>query len=438
MTTVLVVDDTPDMAILMKRACQDQGHEVLIAEDGPSALDIAAREMPDTILLDIMMPRMSGIEVLQRLKSDADTRAIPVILVTAKGEDGDVIAGLNEGAHDYVAKPFNRGVLAARVGAAVGIKKDHDRLKRLNKQLRDEITERERIQDELVQARRLEAIGHLSAGIAHEINTPTQYVGDNTRFLQEAFDDLLELFDRYEVLREEAKQQGLEETVASVEAVSQKVDAEYLFHEIPKAIAQSLEGLERVSTIVRSMKEFAHPSVCEKHAVDLNAMIRNTLTLSSNEWKYVAELNTDLSPDLPDVACVPGDVNQAVLNLIVNAAQAIADDLKRRKVTGKGALTVRTRPYERWVEIQIEDTGGGIPENIRDKIFDPFYTTKEVGRGTGQGLAIVHSIVVTKHGGTISFNTEVGKGTTFFVRLPVSDTPGNVEVKAPELAACPA
>ena len=192
---------------------------------------------------------------------------------------------------------------------------------------------------------------------------------------------------------------------------------EYLIEEIPKAIAQSLEGVGRVANIVRSMKEFSHPGTDEMQPVDLNKALECTLTVCRNEWKYVADVVTDLDPHLPPVHCMPGACNQVFLNLIINAAHAIADK-QGNDSTKKGTITVSTRTDGDWVEVRVADTGTGIAEEHRTKVFDPFFTTKKVGRGTGQGLAIAHSVLVDKHGGTLSFDTEVGRGTTFIVRLP--------------------
>jgi signal transduction histidine kinase len=280
-------------------------------------------------------------------------------------------------------------------------------------------TERRMLEAQLRQAQKLESIGQLAAGIAHEINTPTQYIGDNTRFLQDEFDSLSTLLVRCLSLQEAARSRSpregaLEELVACVE----QSDLEYLLDEVPKAIAQTLEGVERVAKIVRSMKEFSHPGGEEKQAVDLNSALESTLTVSRNEWKYVAEAVTEFDPALPLVTCLPGDFNQVVLNLIVNAAHAIGDRVGDG-ANGKGRIVVRTRLDGPWVEIQVEDNGSGIPKEIQPRIYDPFFTTKPVGRGTGQGLAISHSIVTEKHHGTIRFETEPGRGTTFIVRLPI-------------------
>jgi signal transduction histidine kinase len=188
-------------------------------------------------------------------------------------------------------------------------------------------------------------------------------------------------------------------------------------------LQESLEGISRVATIVRAMKEFSHPGRKEKMALDLNHAIETTVLVARNEWKYTADLTTDLAPDLPQVPCLVHEFNQAMLNLIVNAAHAVGD-VAAKTEGSKGSIKISTRQDGAWVEIRISDTGTGIPENIRHRIFDPFFTTKDVGKGTGQGLAIARSTVVDKHGGEINFESTVGKGTTFIIRLPICD-PGN-------------
>jgi PAS domain S-box-containing protein len=280
--------------------------------------------------------------------------------------------------------------------------------------------QRAAIEVQLRHAQKLESIGQLAAGIAHEINTPTQYVGDNLRFLQDAFKDLLQLLRSYAELLAASRQGPAGETlIAATESAVQKADLEYLMAEIPKAIEQSLGGVDRVAKIVRAMKEFSHPGAKEKTRTDLNHAIDSTITVARNEWKYVADLKTDFAPALPLVPCLPDEFNQVILNLIINAAHAIADVVGEGN-KGKGTITVSTRRLDAQVEVRIQDTGTGIPEKTRNRIFEPFFTTKPVGKGTGQGLAIARSVVVDKHGGTIDFETETGKGTTFIIRLPLA------------------
>jgi signal transduction histidine kinase len=283
----------------------------------------------------------------------------------------------------------------------------------------EDVTNRLILEDELVQAQKLESIGHLAAGIAHEINTPTQFVGDNVRFLSDSFSDMGRLIEQYQRLLAAAKTGVCPEAlIETCEAANRGADVEYLLAEIPKAIDQTVEGIDRVATIVRAMKEFSHPGNTEKTAVDLNRAIESTVTVARNEWKYVADLHTNLDPSLPPVPCLVGEFNQVVLNMIVNATHAIADSVKG--TGGKGTITICTSHVGDFAEIRVTDTGMGIPESIRHRIFDPFFTTKEVGRGTGQGLSIARSVVVDKHGGTIAVNSEVGKGTTFLIRLPLN------------------
>ena len=284
-----------------------------------------------------------------------------------------------------------------------------------------DVTEQKILESQLVQAQKLEAIGQLAAGIAHEINTPIQYVGDNTRFFQDAFNDLSRLLERYDQLFN-AMKTGVttDDILQEVEATAKRIDLTYLTEEIPKAIQQTLEGVERVAKIVRAMKEFSHPGTGEKTPVDINKAIENTITVSKNEWKYVADMVKDFDSSLPLVPCLPGEFNQVILNMIINASHAIADVVGDGSA-GKGVIRVSTRHQGDWAEIRISDTGTGIPDQIRTRIFDPFFTTKKVGKGTGQGLAISHSVIVTKHGGAITFDTDVGIGTTFIIQLPITN-----------------
>jgi PAS domain S-box-containing protein len=284
--------------------------------------------------------------------------------------------------------------------------------------MNEDITERKLLQSRLLQAQKLESVGQLAAGIAHEINTPTQYVADNIRFLKDSFQDLKNLLKNYERLLDEAKNHALADaTVEEVAAAVESADAGYLLEEIPKAIEQSLEGVTRVATLVSAMKEFSHPGTKEKTPIDLNHGIESTLTVARNEWKYVADVETEFDLSIPLVSCRAGEFNQVILNLIVNSAHAIGDVIGKEGAV-KGKIRVQTRNFPDWVEIRIGDTGGGIPKNVQSRIFDPFFTTKAVGKGTGQGLAIARSVIVDKHGGNIHFETELGKGTTFVIRLP--------------------
>ena len=282
----------------------------------------------------------------------------------------------------------------------------------------EDITERRVLRDQLLQAQKLESVGQLAAGIAHEINTPTQYIGDNVRFLKKIFGSLTSLLNIYDGLWKETLSDTVTATVRQeISSALRKIDIKFLVAEIPKAIDDTLEGIKRVSTLVSAMKEFSHPGTKEKVPLDLNHAIQSTIMVARNEWRYVAEMETDFEPTLPLVSCTPGEFNQVILNLIVNAAHAIGDRSKERNGE-KGKITVQTARCSTGVEIRIGDTGGGIPVQARAKIFDPFFTTKEIGKGTGQGLAIARSVIVDRHNGSIDFETVLGEGTTFIIRLP--------------------
>ncbi len=294
----------------------------------------------------------------------------------------------------------------------------------------EDITERKQLREQLLQAQKLESVGQLAAGIAHEINTPVQYIGDNVRFLQDSFGELVALNAGYaRLLAAVRSTEAIPQMIEEVSRVVEKVDVDYLFEEIPKAIEQTLEGVSRVSSLVGAMKQFSHPGTGEKVPLDLNRAIESTITVARNEWKYVADMKVELDPTLPLVSCFPGEFNQVILNMIVNAAHAI-EEVAARGGPEKGLITIRTRSLATGVEVQIQDTGGGIPEKVRARIFDPFFTTKEIGKGTGQGLAIARSVVVDKHQGTIDFETEDERGTTFIIRLPCEPIPSS----SPDLA----
>jgi signal transduction histidine kinase len=297
----------------------------------------------------------------------------------------------------------------------------HTELSKASERLREEMKARQHAEIELRHAQKLEAVGRLAAGIAHEINTPVQFVGDNIQFLRHANEDLFFLIEHYRTALERVTGGASSaEVIAGVNEAEERADLDYLVDHLPRALGATQEGLQRITTIVRSMKEFAHPSQAEMVAMDLNHGILTTLTIARSEYIHVAEVETRLA-DIPRVTCFPSDVNQAVLNVVVNAAHAIGDMVA--DTDRKGLIKVMTELDGDFVHIAISDNGGGIPHEIQSLVFDPFFTTKEVGRGTGQGLAIARSIVVDKHGGTLTFETKPGQGTTFHLRLPIAGRP---------------
>lgn len=275
--------------------------------------------------------------------------------------------------------------------------------------------EKEHLQAQLLHAQKLESVGQLAAGIAHEINTPTQYIGTNIDFINESIHEVNELMSR---IQEIAKTAPKEIRNAIHEAL-EKSDWEYLTEEMLTAISQSQDGIKQVSSIVLAMKEFSHPGSKKKEPRDLNQIINTTITVAHNEWKYLSDIKLDLDPNLPNIPLLANEIGQVILNILVNAVHAIAEKLADNPDAEKGTITIRTKQLDRRIEIRISDTGNGIPEKVQSRIFEPFYTTKKFGKGTGQGLAISHNVIVKKHGGSIDFETELGKGTHFIIRLPL-------------------
>ena len=278
-------------------------------------------------------------------------------------------------------------------------------------------------------AQKMESIGQLAAGVAHEMNTPIQYFGDNLRFIRDSFSDLVLVLRAFHSHYLHPESEGYDSNkLNTLKTVWTDADADFLFDEIPKAIEQSLHGVDNLAHIVGAMKEFSHPGTEDKIPVDFNQMIENTLTIARNEWKYIANIELDLASVLPRVSCLPDEIRQMLLNLIINACHAIEE--KGMKTEEKGVIHISTSLVDRdscFVELRIRDSGSGIPEDVKNRIFEPFFTTKPVGKGTGQGLAVVHNVVIDKHSGQLHVDSTVNEGTTFIILLPVSP-PQNKEL----------
>ena len=260
------------------------------------------------------------------------------------------------------------------------------------------------------------AAGQLAAGIAHEVNTPTQYVTDNVSFLQRAFDKLWRLLEAQDQLLQAEHVVG--EATLALGELRKSIKLDYLSRQVPRAIAQSLEGLGQISSIVRAMKEFSHPSGAEKQPCDLHEVIESATVVCKNEWKYVADLELDFDWSLPAVPLLRNELSQVMLNLIVNAAHAIAEATPEAS-SDKGKIVISTRSAGQAVEVRVSDTGTGIPVAAQPHVFEPFFTTKPVGRGSGQGLPIARKVITEKHGGTITFETTPGEGSTFIITIPL-------------------
>jgi len=407
---ILIADDSRQSRSSIIDAVDAERFEVVEAATGLEALAVLRSDPEVRIaLLDWEMPGLDGLKVCS--EAARLERFVFTIMVTGKQGAKDLAQALACGAHDFISKPFDPVELTARLASA-------DRMARLQRRL--------------IEAQKLESIGQLAAGIAHEINTPAQYVGDNLEFLERSLCELSELFWCVSRIRAAVSEDA--EVPASLlgdlAGQCEKADLDFLRDEVPGSIAQARDGVQRIADIVRAMKDFSHPGSTEKEPLDLHRAIESTVTVARNEWKPVAELELDFAGDLPRVPCVAGEFNQVVLNILVNAAQAIGDVGEPYE----GRIRVCTRLQDAFACIEIADNGPGIPGEIRDRIFEPFFTTKEVGRGSGQGLSIARSIVVNGHGGRIEVDSSPGEGSSFRILLPLQSPQVAVPTRPSALA----
>lgn len=379
-------------------------------EDGVSGW-VIERGLP-TISADIATDERNTGRAAERAARFAGT-SVAVAPITADGDVIGTLTALNNAPHP---PPTDEdlsliGALAGQAAVAIQNARLYDEIRSAHEELTH-------TQSQLLQAQKLEAIGSLAAGIAHEINTPIQYVADNTKFLMEAAGAIGRVHASLDALVT-ALQQGDDPgpALAALIETQDESDFAFLMEEVPSALEQTLEGVQRVAEIVRAMKDFAHPGLEGKNAVDLNRALETTGAVSRNEWKYIADLEFELDESLPMVPALSGPLNQAFLILIVNAAQAIGDAQSEGE---RGTIRVSTSHSDEWAEVRVSDSGPGVPDHIIDRIFDPFFTTKEVGKGSGQGLSIARSVVTEQHGGSLEYDPS-GPGATFVIRLPLRE-----------------
>jgi len=383
----------------------ESGRRIYTSPSYAIQLGYSAAEMSDFSSLDLLHP------------DDRDSVHTALGSLFSKGTLNRLHYRLRKKDGSYAHFESNGGVVEAEQGCsrkALIVARD------VTHRIASEMA-REQMEVQLRHAQKLEAIGQLAAGIAHEINTPIQYVGDNTTFLGDIGRDVMAFLEHCQNALQDGGLTG--KSASEIKANLEALEFDYLKKEMPRAIQQSLDGVARVSKIVSAMKDFSHPGGATQESVDLNRAIESTITVSRNVWKYVATLEMDFEDQLPLVPCFPGEFNQVVLNLLVNAAHAIEEIQANTGNRELGLIRVSTRNLGEEVEIQVCDSGAGIPEKIRSRIFDPFFTTKAVGKGTGQGLSIAQSVIVQKHKGRIEVESEPGQGTCFHLFLPLKEVP---------------
>ncbi len=399
---ILIVDDEPSIQKLLKRQLEAHHFETTTAGNGFQAIECLESSEYDIVITDISMPKMDGLELTEKVKARF---LCDVIVITGQIDQYHYEELVKLGASDFIQKPISPDEIVLRVNRVLK-----------ERQLKTDLI---RYHQELAQAQKFESIGLLAAGIAHEINTPIQYIGDNTVFMKDSFDDLAEVLDEFKQFIQDVKQgESNRERIEKMEKIFKEADIDFICEEIPIAVEQSLDGVNRVRKIVQSMKEFSHPGTQEKAMVDIHHTIETTVTVAINEWKYCADLTLDFAPDMPNIHCDASEMSQVFLNMIINAAHSILEK-KGPDSSEKGKIKISTAKNDQWAKIKISDTGNGIAKENIHKVFNPFFTTKEIGKGTGQGLAISRSVVVDRHHGKLEIETKIGRGTCFIIKLPL-------------------
>jgi two-component system NtrC family sensor kinase len=423
--TILVVDDAANNRQFIVGQLKNEGYAIITAASGEEALALIDRQLPDLILLDAMMPGISGFDVIDTLKSEARTATIPIIMLTALGDGASRLAALANGAEEFLTKPVARAELVMRIRNLLKLKKYQDGLSSYSNVLEERVADRtselasanlqlSEAQAQLLQSEKLAALGQLAAGVAHEINNPIAFVSSNLGTLKGYIKDMVKLLDAYETANQSiARHPQLQ---ARLDQLKAELELDFVCTDAAQLIDESLEGISRVCSIVQDLKSFAHVDAHpEWGPADVHECLDSTLNIASNEIRYKATVVKEYAV-LPEIDCLPSQLNQVFLNLLVNAAQAISGP-------NQGTITVRTARHGEEILIEIHDTGDGIPPDNLKQIFDPFFTTKPVGSGTGLGLSISYGII-KRHHGRIDVRSEVGRGTSFCLTLPIHQPAG--------------
>lgn len=413
--SILIVDDEQINVALFSAQLKDVFSSILTASSGEEALRVIETQQPDIILLDVMMPGMSGFEVATKLKADSRTRHIPIIIVTALTDSASCLKALECGAEEFLTKPVQRAELLMRARNLLKLKKYQDFLARHGADLEEQLAvgslQLSQAQEKLVQSDKLASIGQLAAGVAHEINNPIGFVKSNVGSLKVYIDDILEVLRCYEAI--EPLLPADADPVRQLQQAKAAADLAFVRDDIQHLIAQSQEGIARVAKIIQDLKNFARSDTNPAWvSADLRGCLDSALNIATNEIKYRADVVREYG-ELPEIECIPSQLAQVFLNILVNAAQAVGDTGKRGTITVRSGCNAADKV---WIEVQ--DTGCGMTAEQARRVFEPFYTTKPVGVGTGLGLSISYGIVAT-HGGSIEVASEPGQGTRFRVTLPV-------------------
>jgi signal transduction histidine kinase len=412
---VLIVDDTPANLSVLSETLSDAGFEVAIATSGDRALQQVAYCLPDIILLDVMMPGLDGFETCRRLKDSPIAGQIPIIFMTALTDVDSKMRALDIGAVDYITKPFHEREVLARI-------RMHLRLHHLTEKLAQEVdrvtAELHASEMQLIQSEKMSALGNLVAGVAHEINNPVSCIVGNIQITEDYMNDLFKLIHGY--------RQELPDPSPELAQLMETIDVDAIQIDLPKLIQSIKNSGDRISTISRNLRTFSRIGNDSSQRFNVHDGLDSTLMilkhrLTFSTYRPAIEVITDYG-EIPDIICFPDQLNQVFMNILANAIDALdelAEATDRNQATHTFQITIRTRQEGEFLLIAIHDNGKGIPDEIKPRIFERLFTTKDAGKGTGLGLAIARQIVTVKHHGTLSVQSEPGQGTQFDIRLPI-------------------
>lgn len=425
---ILIVDDSKFNIEQAKAVIKNNkiNCEIETCNSGSKTLEIVAAKEIDIIILDIIMPNMTGLEVLAHLRSNTKYKDIIIIMYTSLTDKEYLKKSFELGANEFINKPIEPIEFTARLKAAIKLKSNQlalkdafEMLNAKNNSLKSTTNKLKEMQFQLIQKEKLSAIGELAAGIAHEINNPLGYISSNHETLDKFLKSLKNILTQYRNLINEINNNslydGLVNSINKIKENEELLNIDFILEDIDELMSDSRDGIEKVSKIVKSLRNFARAdNEIEGNYYCINDIIEETLLVIKNEWKYSINIEKKYD-DIPDIFCNRGQIEQVILNLIINSIQAI----KEHNIDEKGTISITTYYDNEFIYASVEDDGPGMKKELFNKIFNPFFTTKDVGKGTGLGLSISHDIIVNKHKGSIDVKSEIGKGTTFTIKLPL-------------------
>lgn len=418
---ILILDDQELNVSLLERILKRQGYEKICSSmDSTKAMELIGTFQPDIILLDYHMPEVSGLDILDALATTQDANSyLPVIVLTADTSLEAKQQALAKGAKDFLAKPLERSEVVLRIRNLLDTRRLYLELQQQNVELQDTLRKLQMAQGQLVENEKMASLGQLTAGIAHEINNPINFISANVGSLRRDVRDVLEVLEAYSTVVEE---KDLQSTFSSVQELKEDLELTETLGEIEQLLSGIQEGARRTADIVKDLRTFSRLDEDDLKLASVQAGVESTLALLRTQYEPRIQVKTSFA-DVPPIECYPGKLNQVFMNLLANAIQAIP---------GSGVIEISMREVDGFVEIRIRDSGTGMTPDVMNRMFEPFYTTKDVGIGTGLGLSITYSIM-ERHHGTIQVESELGVGTTFTLRLPMVQGRANPSESVGEL-----